>query len=132
MLCMLDTNSCIYLIKRKPRHVVDKLRTFDPGELAVSSITVAELHYEVSKSTQPDRNREALAEFLLPLEVLPFDENASYHYGDIRSTLEKTGNVIDSMDLLIAAHARSLSLALITTNIREFERVPGLRTDNWV
>ncbi len=132
MLCMLDTNICIYLIKRKPMHVVDKLRTFDPGKVAVSSITVAELHYGVSKSNQPDRNREALAEFLLPLEVLPFDENASYHYGDIRNTLEKMGNVIGSMDLLIAAHARSLSLTLITNNLREFERVPGLRADNWV
>ncbi len=132
MLCMLDTNICIYLIKRKPMHVVDKLRTFDPGKVAVSSITVAELHYGVAKSNQPDRNREALAEFLLPLEVLPFDENASYHYGDIRNTLEKMGNVIGSMDLLIAAHARSLSLTLITNNLREFERVPGLRADNWV
>jgi tRNA(fMet)-specific endonuclease VapC len=129
---MLDTNICIYLIKRKPMHVVDKLRTFDPGKVAVSSITVAELHYGVAKSNQPDRNREALAEFLLPLEVLPFDENASYHYGDIRNTLEKMGNVIGSMDLLIAAHARSLSLTLITNNLREFERVPGLRADNWV
>ena len=131
MLCMLDTNICIYLIKRKPMHVVDKLRTLDPGEVAVSSITVAELQYGVFKSDQPDRNREALAEFLLPLEVLPFDENASCHYGDIRNTLEKMGNVIGSMDLLIAAHARSLSLTLITNNLREFQRVPGLRTDNW-
>ena len=90
-----------------------------------------ELNLGVSKSTQPDRNREALAEFLLPLEVLPFDENASYHYGDIRSTLEKMGNVIGSMDLLIAAHARSLSLTLMTNNLREFERVPGLRTNCW-
>ena len=131
MVCMLDTNICIYLIKGKPMHVVDKLRTFEPGDVAVSSITVAELHYGVSKSTQPDRNREALAEFLLPLEVLPFDENASCHYGNIRSTLEKLGTVIGAMDLLIAAHARSLSLTLITNNLREFERVPGLRTDNW-
>jgi tRNA(fMet)-specific endonuclease VapC len=130
-LCMLDTNICIYLIKRKPMHVVDKLRTLDPGEVAVSSITVAELQYGVFKSDQPDRNREALAEFLLPLEVLPFDENASCHYGDIRNTLEKMGNVIGSMDLLIAAHARSLSLTLITNNLLEFQRVPGLRTDNW-
>jgi tRNA(fMet)-specific endonuclease VapC len=129
---MLDTSICIHLIKRKPMHVVDKLRAFDPGKVAVSSITVAELHHGVSKSNQPDGNREALAELLLPLEALPFDEKASYHYGDIRSTLEKMGNVIGSMDLLIAAHARSLSLTLITNNLREFERVPGLRADNWV
>lgn len=131
MLCMLDTNICVYLIKRKPSHVVDKLRTFKPGEVTVSSITVAELHYGVAKSNQPDRNREALVEFLSPLEVLAFDEIASSHYGDIRNHLEKMGNSIGSMDLLIAAHARSLSLTLITNNLREFERVPGLRTDNW-
>lgn len=132
MLCMLDTNICIYLIKRKPLHVIDQLRTFEPGDVAVSSITVAELQYGVSKSNQRERNRVALAEFLSPLEVLPFDENASGHYGDIRCDLEKMGNVIGSMDLLIAAHARSLSLTLITNNIREFQRVPGLRADNWV
>jgi tRNA(fMet)-specific endonuclease VapC len=111
---------------------VDKLRTFEPGEVTVSAITVAELQYGVSKSIQPDRNREALAEFLLPLEVLSFDESASGHCGDIRSQMERTGNMIGAMDLLIAAHARSLSLTLMTNNHREFQRVPGLRTDNWV
>lgn len=132
MLCMLDTNICIYLIKRKPSHVVDKLRTYEPEEVTVSSITVAELHYGVSKSNQPHRNREALVEFLSPLEVLAFDEMASSHYGDIRNHLETMGHIIGSMDLLIAAHARSRSLTLITNNLREFERVPGLRTNNWV
>jgi len=132
MLCMLDTNICIYLIKKKPFHVVDRLRTFEPGEVAVSSITVAELQYGVCKSSRPDRNEEALAEFLVPLEIVSFDESATAHYGNIRAHLEKSGNLIGSMDLLIAAHARSLSLILITNNIREFGRVPGLRAEIWV
>jgi tRNA(fMet)-specific endonuclease VapC len=131
MLCMLDTNICIYLIKRKPIHVTDKLKSYEAGEVAVSSITVAELQYGICKSTRPDQNLVALAEFLLPLEVIDFDESAAGHCGDIRACLEKSGNIIGSMDLLIAAHARSLSLTLVTNNIREFGRVPGLRAENW-
>lgn len=132
MLCMLDTNICIYLIKRNPHNVVSKLKTYDAGEVAVSAITVAELQYGVQKSNRPEQNGMALAEFLLPLEIVAFDERAAGHYGEIRSHLEKTGNIIGSMDLLIAAHARSLSLTLITNNMSEFRRVPGLRAENWV
>jgi len=132
MLCMLDTDICIYLIKRKPIHVLDRLKTFRPGEVAVSSVTVAELQYGVYKSSRPERNQEALAEFLLPLEVVSFDESAAAHYGEIRTYLERKGNIIGAMELLIAAHARSLSLALVTNNIQEFQRVPGLHAENWV
>lgn len=131
MLCMLDTNICIYLIKRKPIQVVEMLKSYEAGDVAVSSISVAELQYGVSKSSRPDQNRIALAEFLLPLEVVAFDESAAGHYGGIRNHLEKSGNIIGSMDLLIAAHARSLSLTLITNNLREFQRVPGLRAESW-
>jgi len=131
MLCMLDTNICIYLIKRKPVTVVERLRSYEAGDVAVSSISVAELQYGVCKSNRPDQNQMALAEFLLPLEVVAFSEGAADHYGDIRNHLEKGGNIIGSMDLLIAAHARSLSLTLITNNLREFQRVPGLRVENW-
>jgi tRNA(fMet)-specific endonuclease VapC len=129
---MLDTNICIYLIKRKPIQVADKLKSYEAGEVAVSSITVAELQYGVCKSSRPDQNQLALAEFLLPLEVIDFDESAASHYGDIRTGLERSGSIIGSMDMLIAAHARSLSLILVTNNIREFQRVPGLRVENWV
>ncbi len=131
MLCLLDTNICIYLIKRKPIQVVERLKGYEAGDVAVSSISVAELEYGVCKSNRPDQNRVALTEFLLPLEVVAFDESAASHYGDIRDHLEKRGNIIGSLDLLIAAHARSLSLTLITNNLREFQRVPGLRADNW-
>ena len=100
--------------------------------MAVSSVTVAELQYGAYKSSWPERNQEALAEFLLPLEVVSFDESAAAHYGEIRTYLERKGNMIGAMDLLIAAHARSLSLTLVTNNIHEFQRVPGLRAENWV
>jgi tRNA(fMet)-specific endonuclease VapC len=132
MLRMLDTDICIYLIKRKPIHVLERLKTFRPVEVAVSSVTVAELQYGAYKSSRPERNQEALAEFLLPLEVVSFDESAAAHYGEIRTYLERKGNIIGAMDLLIAAHARSLSLILVTTNIHELQRVPGLRAENWV
>ena len=122
MVCMLDTNVCIYVIKRKPIQVLDKLRTFEPGDVAVSSITVAELQYGACKSRRPDRNRHVVA----------FDDSAAVHYGEIRAHLERRGNVIGAMDMLIAAHARSLSLTMVTNNIQEFERVPGLRVENWV
>jgi tRNA(fMet)-specific endonuclease VapC len=132
MLCMLDTDICIYLIKRKPTSVLERLRSFRPADVAVSSVTVAELQYGVYKSSRPDRNQEALGEFLLPLEVVSFDEGAAAHYGEIRTYMERQGNIIGAMDLLIAAHARSLSLTLVTNNVQEFQRVPGLHTENWV
>lgn len=132
MLCMLDTKICIYLIKRKPMTVVERLKSYEPGDVAIPSISVTELKYGVCKSNRPDQNRIALAEFLLPLEVVVFDESAAGHYGDIRNHLEKSGNIIGLMDLLIAAHATSLALTLITNNLREFRSVPGLRVENWI
>jgi len=132
MLRMLDTDICIYLIRRKPIHVLERLRSFRPADVAVSSVTVAELQYGAYKSSRPERNQEALGEFLLPLEVVSFDESAATHYGEIRTYLERKGNIIGAMDLLIAAHARSLALTLVTNNIQEFQRVPGLHAENWV
>jgi tRNA(fMet)-specific endonuclease VapC len=101
MLCMLDTDICIYLIKRKPIHVLERLKTLRPAEVAVSSVTVAELQYGAYKSIRPERNQEALAEFLFPLEVVSFDESAAAHCGEIRTYLERKGNIIGAMDLLI-------------------------------
>jgi len=131
MRCMLDTNICIYIIKRTPPQVLDRLRTMPPGGVAVSAITIAELRHGVDKSRRPKHNEEALIRFLGPLEVVSFDENAAIHYGKIRAHLEQSGTPIGAMDMLIAAHARSLSLTLVTNNMREFERVPELRLENW-
>ena len=128
---LLDTNICIYIIKRKPPEVLERLTSLEPEEVGISSITVAELEYGVAKSSRPRQNRDALINFLAPLQILAFDDEAARHYGDIRVHLEKTGQPIGAMDLLIAAHARSRSLTLVTNNEREFSRVPGLVVEDW-
>lgn len=131
MKVMLDTNICIYIIKQKPRSVLERFAAFPVGDLGISVITLAELEYGTSKSSEPDRNREALEQFVSPLEIAVFDRLATGVYGKIRALLEKRGRPIGSMDLLIAAHALSLNVRLITNNMREFKRVPGLRVENW-
>jgi tRNA(fMet)-specific endonuclease VapC len=95
-------------------------------------MTLAELEYGAEKSSQPKRNREALEQFIEALEIAPFDRQATNKYGQIRVHLEKKGQRIGGMDLLIAAHARSLGVTLVTNNEREFKRVPGLRVENWM
>ncbi len=128
---LLDTNICIYIIKKQPVKVFNRLRKYSIGDVAISSITVAELEYGAAKSSRPEQNRNALIAFLSPLEILSFDDLAALHYGDIRSYLEKTGKTIGSMDMLIAAHARSIPLILVTNNTNEFSRVPELRVEYW-
>ncbi len=131
MKVMLDTNICVYLIKQRPQSVLDRFRSFPPGDIGISMITLAELEYGASKSLQPKRNRDALGEFVSPLEVAVFDRHATTAYGRIRADLERKGLPIGAMDLLIAAHALSLGVRLITNNEREFKRVTGLRVENW-
>lgn len=128
---MLDTNICIYIIKQKPPVVLEHFRDYQVGDIALSSITLAELRYGVSKSHYREKNAKALDEFILPLEILPFDEEATTAYGEIRAALEKAGIPIGSMDLLIAAHAASLGVTLVTNNTREFSRVPRLTVVDW-
>lgn len=128
---MLDTNICIYTIRRQPSQVIDRLRQHHVGEIGVSSITAAELWYGVEKSTQRKKNSKALEQFFFPLEIVPFNTEAAEAYGMIRSLLESKGKPIGSLDTLIAAHARSLDLVLVTNNEREFKRVPKLRIENW-
>jgi tRNA(fMet)-specific endonuclease VapC len=132
MKVMLDTNICIYIIKQQPESVRQKFAAFPVGDLGISVITLAELEYGASKSSQPTRNREALEQFVSPLEIAPFDRRAALVYGKIRALLDKRGRPIGSMDLLIAAHALSLDIRLATNNVREFKNVPGLRVENWV
>ena len=129
---MLDTNSCIYLIKRHPSSVLDRFRSLPVGTLGLSIITLAELMYGASKSRDRERNQEALEQFVAPFEIASFDTDAATAYGRLRHTLEKQGRPIGSMDLLIAAHALSLNVTLVTNNLGEFERVPGLKVENWV
>jgi tRNA(fMet)-specific endonuclease VapC len=129
---LLDTNICIYIIKQKPLEVLHKFNTYQVGDIGISSITVAELEFGVQKTQYSAKNQQALAQFLLPLEIVNFDHAAATIYGDIRARLEKQGTPIGSLDTLIAAHALSLQVILITNNIREFSRVPNLKSENWV
>jgi tRNA(fMet)-specific endonuclease VapC len=131
MKLMLDTNVCIYLIKEHPASVVERFAAHPVGDIGISVITLAELEYGVTKSSRSAKNRDALDQFVSPLDVAPFDRHATAAYGRLRAALEKKGQPIGSMDLLIAAHALSLNVRLITHNVKEFGRVPGLRIEGW-
>ena len=127
---MLDTNICIYIINARPAQVLQRFRGVAIGEIGVSSITAAELAYGVAKSGSA-KNRAALEKFLAPLEIAAFDEPVFWRYGEIRADLERRGQPIGSLDTLIAAHALVLGAILVTNNTAEFERVAGLRLENW-
>lgn len=129
---MLDTDTCIALIKRKPAPVLRRLTALAPGEAGISAVTLAELRYGVEKSAARDRNDRALDAFVLPLEVAAFDEAAAAAYGAVRSALEKAGTPVGPLDTQIGAHALSLGAALVTHNVREFRRVPGLTVVDWL
>ena len=128
---LLDTNICIYAIRHRSQVVLNHLRQQNPGEVGVSAITIAELEHGVAKSVRREENAEALQMFLAPLEIFPFEDRAAVYYGRIRADLEAQGTIIGGMDLLIAAHALSLSAVVVTNNEREFRRVPGLEVVNW-
>lgn len=132
MRVLLDTNVCMYLIRQRPPEVIRRFEGYEVGEIGVSSITVAELYFGVRKSLHADQNERALEQFLLPLEIAEFGLESAAAYGDIRTTLEKQGTPIGPLDTLIAAHAVSLGVTLVTNNFGEFSRVPGLSLDNWV
>ena len=129
--CMLDTNICIYVIKNRPLNVLKRFNEH-VGQMAISSITLAELLHGCEKSQKVEHNTRQVEDFCSRLEVLDYGDKAAQHYGSIRSELEKKGQVIGVNDLHIAGHARSESLILVSNNLKEFERVSGLRTENWI
>lgn len=129
---LLDTDTCIYLIKKRPANVLHRFEAHPVGEIGVSSITAAELQYGVHKSQHVAQNQQALQRFLAPLVIAGFDERAAEVYGLIRARLESAGKPIEAMDTLIAAQAVSLGVTLVTNNEREFSRIPDLRVVNWV
>jgi tRNA(fMet)-specific endonuclease VapC len=128
---MLDTNICIYLINHRPPQVRRRFEACCVGEVGISIVTATELAYGVSKSGSA-RNRAALETFLLPLEVAPLDEQVLWRYADLRADLERRGQPIGAFDTQIAAHALTLGATLVTNNTREFERVAGLKLENWI
>lgn len=129
---MLDTNICIFVIKHKPENVIRKFIEHNPEDLCISSITYAELMHGVEKSQARERNRLAIALFLSPISIVDFDALAAEEYGRIRADLEAKGKPIGPMDMLIAGHAKSKGLILVTNNTREFTRVEGLTVEDWV
>lgn len=128
---MLDTNICIYCIKKKPPEVINKFLQYNPEDICISSITYAELIHGIQKSQAVEKNRVALALFLSPIQILDFDTEAAEVYGKIRADLEKKGTPIDPMDMLIAGHAQAKNLILVTNNTREFNRVNDLIVEDW-
>ncbi len=129
---LLDTNICIYLIKKKPLSVLNKFSSISPEQVAISVITLSELEYGARKSAYIEQSLSSLHQFLISFSVLNFDYEASTEYGIIRADLEMKGIPIGPLDMLIAAHAKSLNYTLVTNNVREFSRVQGLLVENWV
>jgi len=133
---LLDTNICIYIIKKSPEKVIKKLeaiiKAVVKNEIYLSSITVSELYYGVEKSSLIDKNLEALKGFLTPFQVVDFDLKSAVIFGQVRANLEKKGTVIGPYDLQIASVALAHDFVLVTNNTKEFERVEGLQLENWV
>lgn len=128
---LLDTNICIFIIKKQPEKIIRKLQEFDVSEIGISSITLSELEYGIRKSAKPEQNKLALVEFLAPINVVSFDDVASEEYGKIRSGLEKIGTPIGPLDTLIGVHALSIGCILVTNNTKEFKRIKGLTIEDW-
>jgi tRNA(fMet)-specific endonuclease VapC len=129
---MLDTDTCIALIKRQPPELTKRLQSKAVGDVGISSITLAELQHGVAKSARLEQNRSALDQFLLPLDIAAFDDLAAQAYGTVRAALEIAGTPIGPLDTLIAGHAVSLNVVMVTHNVAEFGRVTGLRIDDWL
>jgi len=130
LIYLLDTNTCVYAIKRDPR-VLRSLQEHSPDDFGISAITVAELWFGAAKSSRPQQTRSSVDAFLKPFEILPFAGEAAEEYAEIRLQLERVGRPIGERDLLIAATAKSRRLTVVTHNVREFARVSGLNVEDW-
>lgn len=128
---LLDSNICIYLINNRPAHVSERLISAGQSNVGISALAFAEMAFGAAKSTQP-KTRQKLIDFVRTLTVLPWPEKAVWHYARTRLALESAGRRISEMDLLIASHALAEDLVVVTNNTREFERVEGLKLENWV
>lgn len=131
MFYLLDTNACVDILRRKTASLTRRVRRLDPNIVAMSSITLGELWYGAAKSSRPAHHESLISSICAIIQVLDLDASAAQIYGSLRAELEMQGRVISSEDLFIAAHALSLGATLITDNVREFKRVPGLQVQNW-
>ena len=127
---MIDTNIAIYTLKNRPARVRTAFKKHS-GEMCLSSVSLGELIYGAEKSAQIERNLKVIEGFAARMKVAPFDTQAAIHFGQLRAELSKTGNLIGPYDMMIAGHARAMGLILVSNNLREFDRVPGLRFENW-
>lgn len=132
MKILLDTDICIYLINDRPEHLRQRFEQYALSDIGVSAITAAELRFGAAKSKAVEKNTVTLEYFMSPIEIIPFDSEAARVYGSLRAYLENSGTPIGPLDMLIAAHAMSCNLLLVTNNIREFSRIPGLQCETWV
>lgn len=131
MTYMLDTNICIYVMNNRPEQVLERFKDALDSGLCISSITLAELEYGMQHSSNPAKNEQALLRFLAPISILPFGPAAASEYGAIRAKLQAAGTPIGPLDMLIAAHAKSEGMVLVTNNVQEFVRVEDLEIENW-
>lgn len=129
---LLDTNICIEMLRRPGSPAFGHLHRLQVGDIGISTITLAELEFGINKSSAPARNAMLLAQACSTLEIVDFDNHAAACYGQVRCGLEARGKPIGPLDTLIAAHALSLGVTLVTNNMREFKRVKGLRLENWM
>ena len=129
---LLDTNMCIYIINKRPEQVIEKIKKMKPSQIKISSISLGELEYGVSKSKYRDKNRNALIDFVSAIDIVDFDDNDAEVYGLIRADLEKKGQIIGPYDMQIAAQAITRNLILVTNNTDEFSRILNLKLGNWV
>ena len=128
---LLDTNIVIYTMKNRPQRVKRRFQQHH-GQMGISTVTIGELVFGAEHSQQTERNLADLEALAARLEVLPFDNQAAYHFGQIRAVLYRTGQPIGPYDMMIAGQARAAGLKLVTNNVKEFERVPGLLLENWI
>lgn len=128
---LLDTNICMYIIHDRTHSLRRRLRSMRTGDVGISAITLAELSYGLI-SSEHERSIDTLQRFIAPLIIASYDSSAAGQYGIMLAELRKKGTSVGAMDLLIASHATALGVTLVTNNIRDFRRIPGLRTENWV
>jgi tRNA(fMet)-specific endonuclease VapC len=129
---LLDTDTCIYIIKKHPPEVVKKVIKISDDGICISSVSISELEYGIQKSQIKSASRDALVRFLVAFEIIDFNSKDAYEYGRIRAYLESKGKIIGPYDLQIAAQAISRKMILVTNNTREFSRIPELEIENWV